>query len=58
MTKLVFSSFHSIDYKHLKNFQHSFVVTYMDKCSNNFVFINVKHYVASIFNEISSFQDT
>lgn len=37
-----------VDLKHLNRFQ-SFVITYINKCSDNFVFVCKKHYVASVF---------
>ncbi len=39
---------------HLKTLQQSLVVTYMDKCSNNFVFVCKKFYVSSAFSELNS----
>jgi hypothetical protein len=42
------------DLDHLKILQRSFVVTYMDKCSNNFVFVCKKFYVSSVFSELNS----
>lgn len=32
--------FSYVDCTHLKRFQHSFVITYMEKCSNNFAFLS------------------
>jgi hypothetical protein len=42
------------DLDHLKSFQWSLVITYMDKCSNNFVFVCKKFYVSSVFSELNS----
>jgi len=39
---------------HLKSLQRSLVVTYMDKCSNNFVCVCKKFYVSSAFSELNS----
>ncbi len=40
------------DLDHLKFLQQSFVITYMDKCCNNFVF--VKSFVFLVFSELNS----
>ncbi len=42
------------DLDHLKILQQSFVITYMGKCCNNFVFVCKKFYVSSIFSELNS----
>jgi hypothetical protein len=42
------------DLGHLKFLQQSFVITYMDKCCNNFVFVCKKLYVSSVFSELNS----
>jgi hypothetical protein len=42
------------DLGHLKSLQRSLVITYMDKCSNNFVFVCKKFYVSSVFSELNS----
>jgi hypothetical protein len=42
------------DVDHLKILQRSFVITYMDKCCNNFVFVCKKFYVSSVFSELNS----
>jgi len=42
------------DLDHLKILQRSFVVTYMDKCCNNLVFVCKKFYVSSVFSELNS----
>jgi len=42
------------DLDHLKILQRSFVITYMDKCCNNFVFVCKKFYVSSIFSKFNS----
>jgi hypothetical protein len=42
------------DLDHLKILQQSFVITYMDKCCNNFVFVCKRFYVSSIFSELNS----
>jgi hypothetical protein len=42
------------DLIHLKILQQSLVITYMDKCCNNFVFVCKKFYVSSIFSELNS----
>jgi hypothetical protein len=42
------------DLDHLKILQQSFVITYIDKCCNNFVFICKKFYVSSVFSELNS----
>jgi hypothetical protein len=42
------------DLDHLKIFQRSFVITYMDKCCNNFVFVCKKFYISSVFSELNS----
>ncbi len=42
------------DLDHLKSLQWSLVITYMDKCSNNFVFVCKKFYVSSVFSELNS----
>ncbi len=42
------------DLDHLKFLQQSFVITYMDKCYNNFVFVCKKFYVSSVFSEFNS----
>jgi hypothetical protein len=42
------------DLDHLKILQWSFVITYMDKCCNNFVFVCKKFYVSSVFSELNS----
>ncbi len=42
------------DLDHLKILQHSFVIIYMDKCCNNFVFVCKKFYVSSVFSELNS----
>jgi hypothetical protein len=39
---------------HLKILQWSFVITYMDKCCNNFVFVCKKFYVSSVFSKLNS----
>jgi hypothetical protein len=41
------------DLDHLKSLQRSLVITYMDKCSNNFVFVCKKFYVSSVFSELN-----
>ncbi len=38
----------------LKSLQWSLAITYMDKCSNNFVFVCKKFYVSSVFSELNS----
>jgi len=42
------------DLDHLKILQWSLVITYMDKCTNNFVFVCKKFYVSSVFSELNS----
>ncbi len=42
------------DLDHLKILQRSFVITYMDKCCNNVVFVCKKFYVSSVFSELNS----
>ncbi len=42
------------DLDHLNILQQSFVITYMDKCWNNFVFVCKKSYVSSVFSELNS----
>jgi hypothetical protein len=42
------------DLDHLKTLQRSLVITYMDKCCNNFVFVCKKFYVSFIFSELNS----
>ncbi len=42
------------DLGHLKSLQLSLVITYMHKCSNNFVFVCKKFYVSSVFSELNS----
>ncbi len=42
------------DLDHLKILQQSFVITYMDKCCNNFLFVCKKFYVSSVFSELNS----
>ncbi len=42
------------DLDYLKSLQHSLVITYMDKCSNDFVFVCKKFYVSSVFFELNS----
>jgi hypothetical protein len=42
------------DLDHLKILQKSFVITYMDKCCNNFVFVCKKFYVSSVFFKFNS----
>jgi hypothetical protein len=42
------------DLDHLKILQRSLVITYMDKCSNNFAFVCKKSYVSSVFSELNS----
>jgi hypothetical protein len=42
------------DLDHLKILQRSMVITYMDKCCNNFVFVCKKFYVSSVFSELNS----
>ncbi len=42
------------DLDHIKILQWSFVITYMDKCCNNFVFVCKKFYVSSVFSELNS----
>ncbi len=42
------------DLDDLKILQRSFVITYMDKCCNNFVFVCKKFYVSSVFSELNS----
>jgi hypothetical protein len=49
--------FSYVDCTHLKRFQRSFVITYMDKCSNNFVFLSEALGCVS-FNDIISLEDT
>jgi hypothetical protein len=39
---------------HLKILQWSLVITYVDKCCNNFVFVCKKFYVSSVFSELNS----
>jgi hypothetical protein len=39
---------------HLKILQQSFVISYMDKCCNNFVFVCKKFYISSVFSELNS----
>jgi len=41
------------DLDHLKILQRSFVITYMDKCCNNFMFVCKKFYVSSVFFELN-----
>ncbi len=41
------------DLDHLKILQRSFVITCMDKCCNNFVFVCKKFYVSSVFSELN-----
>jgi hypothetical protein len=41
------------DLDRLKSLQRSLVITYMDKCSNNFVFVCKKFYVSSVFSELN-----
>ncbi len=41
------------DLGHLKSLQLSLVITYMHKCSNNFVFVCKKFYVSSVFSELN-----
>jgi hypothetical protein len=41
------------DLDHLKILQQSFVITYVDKCCNNFVFVCKKFYVSSVFSELN-----
>jgi len=38
----------------LKILQWCFVITYMDKCCNNFVFVCKKFYISSVFSELNS----
>ncbi len=49
---------HLGDPDHLKILQWSLVIAYMDKCSNNFVFVCKKFYVSSVFFELYSHVDT
>jgi len=42
------------DLDRLKSLQQSLVITYIDKCSNNFVFVCKKFYVSSVFSELNS----
>jgi hypothetical protein len=42
------------DLDHLKILQWSFVITCMDKCWNNFVFVCKKFYVSSVFSDLNS----
>ncbi len=42
------------DLDHLKTLQQSLVITYMDKCCINFVFVCKKIYVSSVFSELNS----
>jgi hypothetical protein len=42
------------DLDHLKFLQQSFVITYMDKCCNNFVFVYKFFYVSFVFSEFNS----
>lgn len=49
--------FSYVDCTHLKRFQRSFVITYMDKCSNNFVFLSEALSFVG-FNDIISLEDT
>jgi hypothetical protein len=42
------------DLDHLKILQRPFVITYMDKCCNNFVFVCKKFYVSFVFSELNS----
>ncbi len=42
------------DLDHLKILQRPFVITYMDKCYNNFVFVCKKFYVSFVFSELNS----
>ncbi len=42
------------DLDYLKSLQRSLVITYMDKCSNDFVFVCKKFYVSSVFSELNS----
>jgi hypothetical protein len=42
------------DLDHLKILQQSLVITYMDKCCDNFVFVCKKFYVFSVFSELNS----
>jgi hypothetical protein len=42
------------DMDHLKILQRSFVITCMDKCWNNFVFVCKKFYVSSVFSDLNS----
>jgi hypothetical protein len=39
---------------HLKILQRSLVITYRDKCCNNFVFVCKKFYLSSVFSELDS----
>jgi len=41
------------DLDHLKILQQSFVITYMDKCCNNFVFVCKFFYVSFVFSELN-----
>ncbi len=42
------------DLDHLKILQRSFVITYMDKCCKNFVFVCKKFYVSYVFSKFNS----
>jgi hypothetical protein len=42
------------DLDRLKILQWSLVITYMDKCCNNFVFVYKKFYVFFVFSEFNS----
>ncbi len=46
------------DLDHLKSFQWSLVITYMDKCSNNLLFVYKIFCVPSVFYEVNSLVGT
>lgn len=43
-----------VDFKHLKSFQQDFIIAYMDKCCNNFVFVCKSQDVSTLFDELNS----
>jgi hypothetical protein len=45
---------HLGDLDHLKSFQCSFIITYMDKCSDDFVVVHKKLYISSVFFKLNS----
>jgi hypothetical protein len=46
------------DLDHLKILQRSLVITYVDKCCNNFVFVYKKFYVSFVFSKFNSLVGT